>query len=68
MDNNDDGSQMQPPMDQLPMGDNADGGEDQVDQYFDDGGEVFLPADHVSTNHTNLYARARPKFNWFEWL
>lgn len=47
MDNNDDGSQMQPPMDNLPMGDNnADGGEDQVDQYFDDGGEVFLPADH----------------------
>ena len=61
MDNNDDGSQMQPPMDNLPMGDNnADGGEDQVDQYFDDGGEVFLPADHVSTNLTNPNARATP--------
>ena len=24
------------------------GGEDNVDQYFDDGGETFLPADHVS--------------------
>lgn len=24
------------------------GDEDNVDQYFDDGGETFLPADHVS--------------------
>ena len=23
-------------------------GDDNVDQYFDDGGETFLPADHVS--------------------
>jgi len=27
----------------------ADGGDENVDQYFDDGGETFLPADHVST-------------------
>lgn len=27
----------------------AEGGNDEnVDQYFDDGGETFLPADHVS--------------------
>ena len=26
----------------------AAGGDDNVDQYFDDGGETFLPADHVS--------------------
>ena len=26
----------------------AVGGDDNVDQYFDDGGETFLPADHVS--------------------
>ena len=47
-----------------PMGDPNDGfagqidtgveggdggaGDDNVDQYFDDGGETFLPADHVS--------------------
>jgi hypothetical protein len=24
------------------------GEEENVDQYFDDGGETFLPADHVS--------------------
>ena len=24
------------------------GGDENVDQYFDDGGETFLPADHVS--------------------
>jgi hypothetical protein len=23
-------------------------GDENVDQYFDDGGETFLPADHVS--------------------
>ena len=27
----------------------GEGGEEEgVDQYFDDGGETFLPADHVS--------------------
>jgi hypothetical protein len=25
------------------------GQDDDVDQYFDDGGETFLPADHVRT-------------------
>ena len=25
------------------------GGDENVDAYFDDGGETFLPADHVST-------------------
>ena len=29
-------------------GDPAAGGDENVDQYFDDGGETFLPADHVS--------------------
>jgi len=28
--------------------DGGDGGDENVDQYFDDGGETFLPADHVS--------------------
>ncbi len=35
-------------------GDAPDGGEEQVDQYFDEGGEVFLAADHVSNSSTNL--------------
>ena len=51
----------QPPMgdmppadgsDQMPgpdMGQAAPGGDENVDQYFDDGGETFLPADHVSS-------------------
>ena len=34
------------------------GGEENVDQYFDDGGETFLPADHVS--------RLGPVANTFE--
>ena len=25
-----------------------EGNDENVDQYFDDGGETFLPADHVS--------------------
>jgi len=29
-------------------GDPGAGGDENVDQYFDDGGETFLPADHVS--------------------
>ena len=35
-----------------------DGAEDadNVDQFYDDGGETFLPADHVSD------------CNWFEWF
>ena len=28
-------------------GDLGAGGDENVDQYFDDGGETFLPADHV---------------------
>ena len=40
-------------MDNEGMGmDPTDGGngiiDENVDQYFDDGGETFLPADHVS--------------------
>jgi hypothetical protein len=31
-------------------GDQQPGQDDDVDQYFDDGGETFLPADHVNTN------------------
>ena len=36
-----------------PLGDPAAegagvAGDENVDQYFDDGGETFLPADHVS--------------------
>jgi len=31
----------------LPANDGA-GEDENVDQYFDDGGETFLPADHVS--------------------
>ena len=27
----------------------GEGDDEGVDQYFDDGGETFLPADHVST-------------------
>jgi hypothetical protein len=26
------------------------GADENVDQYFDDGGETFLPADHVSSS------------------
>ena len=54
MDN--DGSGAAP--DQQPIDDNnlaagaglpgGEGGDENVDQYFDDGGETFLPADHVS--------------------
>lgn len=36
----------QPP--NLGAGVDGAGDEDNVDQYFDDGGETFLPADHVS--------------------
>ena len=37
-----------------PLGDPAAegagvAGDENVDQYFDDGGETFLPADHVSS-------------------
>jgi hypothetical protein len=33
---------------------NDGAGEDEnVDQYFDDGGETFLPADHVSKKSLN---------------
>lgn len=39
----------------LPDNTGADAGEEEnVDQYFDDGGETFLPADHVSCNHSRL--------------
>ena len=31
-------------------GDLGAGQDENVDQYFDDGGETFLPADHVSTD------------------
>ena len=31
-----------------------EGAEDNVDQYFDDGGETFLPADHVSYSFRSL--------------
>ena len=39
-----------PPPDDNFGGPPADGGEDgeNVDQFYDDGGETFLPADHVS--------------------
>lgn len=30
------------------------GDEEGVDQYFDDGGETFLPADHVSYSDQRL--------------
>ena len=30
-------------------GDPGAGQDENVDQYFDDGGETFLPADHVSS-------------------
>ena len=38
------------PLDQPGLGVPQDGGEDgeNVDQFYDDGGETFLPADHVS--------------------
>ena len=36
-----------------PLGEGAGLGDENVDQYFDDGGETFLPADHVSS--TILY-------------
>ena len=36
------------PNDGFPANDGA-GDDENVDQYFDDGGETFLPADHVST-------------------
>lgn len=40
------------PNDGFPANDGA-GDDENVDQYFDDGGETFLPADHVSTtDHT----------------
>lgn len=29
------------------------GDDENVDQYFDDGGETFLPADHVSISVCN---------------
>lgn len=32
----------------IPGGMDGAGEEENVDQYFDDGGETFLPADHVS--------------------
>ena len=33
----------------------GEGGEEEgVDQYFDDGGETFLPADHVSNLKMHL--------------
>jgi hypothetical protein len=32
----------------IPGGMDGAGDEENVDQYFDDGGETFLPADHVS--------------------
>ena len=32
----------------LDGGDLGAGQDENVDQYFDDGGETFLPADHVS--------------------
>jgi len=31
-------------------GDQQPGQDEDVDQYFDDGGETFLPADHVNIN------------------
>ena len=34
----------------------GEGGEEEgVDQYFDDGGETFLPADHVSDLKKHLF-------------
>ena len=35
-------------------GDLGAGQDENVDQYFDDGGETFLPADHVSKIFCNL--------------
>ena len=46
-DGNDFGAGQDPNIDQLGAA-GAAGGDDNVDQYFDDGGETFLPADHVS--------------------
>ena len=39
------------PIDDNLGGPPVDGGDDgeNVDQFYDDGGETFLPADHVST-------------------
>ena len=48
MDN--EGGQAPPIVD--PAAEGAGVGEENVDQYFDDGGETFLPADHVSTTYT----------------
>ena len=38
------------PGDQIPPAAPGEGGEEgeNVDQFYDDGGETFLPADHVS--------------------
>ena len=33
------------------MGGALGGDDENVDQYFDDGGETFLPADHVSRSN-----------------
>ena len=32
----------------------GEGDDEGVDQYFDDGGETFLPADHVSDINNSL--------------
>ena len=57
MDNEGGMDPMGDPNDQLGMagqidtgaeGGDGGAGDDNVDQYFDDGGETFLPADHVS--------------------
>ena len=40
----------------------VDGGNDEnVDQYFDDGGETFLPADHVSFTLMQWQGRQLPR-------
>ena len=43
-----DGGDNQMGQDGVNMDGLAGGNDENVDQYFDDGGETFLPADHVS--------------------
>ena len=40
-------------------GDLGAGQDENVDQYFDDGGETFLPADHVSSSSTSCLPSCR---------
>lgn len=49
MDNNDDGNGDYNDYDQNNNADNAGDGAENVDQYFDDAGDIgYLPADHVT--------------------